>query len=91
MFKLFFTLLKLNLPEFFNILNKLQILNICIRVKPAFVLISGKIINTKGRENMNLPAYAITSARIIDKIIVKVLILFEIFALEVFTNQLSTK
>ena len=84
-------LLKLNLPEFFNILSKLQILNICIKVNPAFVLIKGRIINTKGKENINLPAYAITIARIMDKTIVKVLILFEIFALDVLTNQLRIK
>jgi hypothetical protein len=45
----------------------------------------------KGKENINLPAYAITTARIKDKTIVKVLILFEIFALDVFTNQLRIK
>ena len=45
-----------NLPEFFRNLSKPQILIICIKVSPALVLIKGKIINTKGKENINLPA-----------------------------------
>ena len=40
---------------------------------------------------MYLPAKAIITASTIDKIIVKVLIPFEILALEVLTNQLRSK
>ena len=40
---------------------------------------------------MYLPAKAIAAARIIDKIIVKLLMLFEILALEVLTNQFKIK
>ena len=60
-------------------------------MSPALVFIRGKIINKKGNENMYLPAKAIITASTIDKIIVKVLIPFEILALEVLTNQLSSK
>tara|TARA_B100001167_G_C16584036_1_gene218319 strand:- start:161 stop:355 length:195 start_codon:yes stop_codon:yes gene_type:complete len=48
-------------------------------------------MRTNGKENKNLPAYAIIIAKIIDKIIVINLIPFEIFLLDVFTNQLSKK
>ena len=84
-------LLKLNLPEFFKILSKLQILKIYKNDKPTLVLIRGKIINKKGKENKNLPAYIIIIANIADKIIVINLIPFEIFLLEVLTNQFSKK
>jgi hypothetical protein len=55
------------------------------------VLIKGNIINTNGKENKNLPAYIIIIANIIDKIIVIDLMPFEIFLLEVLTNQLRNK
>jgi len=84
-------LLKLNLQEFFKILSKLQILKICKNDKPTLVLIRGNIINKKGKENKNLPAYIIIIANIADKIIVINLIPFEIFLLEVLTNQFSKK
>ena len=66
-------------------------LTICNNVSPALVLIKGKIINRKGKENIYLPANAIKTARIIDKIIVNDLMPFEIFLLEVLANQLSIK
>ncbi len=60
-------------------------------MNPALVLIKGSIINKKGNEKIYLPAKAITTARITDKMIVKVLILFEILALDAFTNQFKIK
>ena len=77
------------LAEFLNNLSKLQILKIWNKDKPALVLINGNIIKTNGKENKNLPAYAIIIAKTIDKIIVINLIPFDIFLLDVFTNQLS--
>ena len=49
-------LLKLNLPEFFKTLNRLQSLKIWNKDMPAFVLINGNIAKTNGKENINLPA-----------------------------------
>ena len=84
-------LLKLNLPEFFRILKRLQIRNICNKDRPALVLINGKIINKNGIENINLPTKIIIIARIIDNKIVTNRIPFDIFLLEVLPNQFRKK
>ena len=52
---------------------------------------NGNIIRTNGKENINLPAYIITSAKIAAKIMVIDLMLLEIFLLDIFANQLSNK
>tara|TARA_B100000470_G_C19510482_1_gene267278 strand:- start:374 stop:508 length:135 start_codon:yes stop_codon:yes gene_type:complete len=44
-------------------------------------------MSTKGNENKNLPAYTITIAKNAAKIIVKDIITFEIFLLDVLANQ----
>ena len=73
---------------FFKILNRLQILNICKKDRPALVFINGNIIKKNGKENRNLPAYIMINAKIADKTMVRNLIPFDIFLLEVLTNQL---
>ena len=56
-------------------------------MKPAFVLIKGKIIIKKGTENIYLPAKAMIRARIIEITIIEDLIPLEIFLLDVRENQ----
>ena len=90
-FKFWLNLLKLNLPEFFYTLNKLQILKSWNKDNPAFVFINGNIIKTNGKENINLPAYTITRAKIAAKIMIIDLMPLEIFLLDVLANQLSNK
>ena len=75
----------------YAILSKFQTLKICNKVNPALVFINGKIININGNENMYLPANIIIIAIKIDTIIVEFLITFDIFLLDVFTNQLRIK
>ena len=50
------TKLGLSLFQFLRNLSRPHILIICIKVSPALVLIKGKIIRTKGKENIHLPA-----------------------------------
>ena len=61
---------------------------ICIKDKPALVLIKGKMANTKGKEKIYLPAYTIAKASKIEDKIIIILINFEIFFADVLANQL---